>query len=72
MNNSVKEVKFTDKYENSVDKSVLNKSRIEKALQEFIKHPYADLTISKHSGVIKSFRINLEVRFDPKIENKNG
>ena len=40
-----------------------NKGKIAQALKEFEKHPFGDLIISKHRGVIKSFRVNTEVRF---------
>lgn len=47
-----------------------NKTRISEALSEFDKHSYGDLIISKRNGVIKSYKINAEVRFD--MGEKNG
>lgn len=53
-----------------------NAKKIAKALEEFSRHPFGELTFSKYNGIIKSYKINTEVRFndgkDLAIEAERG
>lgn len=51
------------------DVRTANSKKITQALMEFEKHPFCDLVISKFDGVVKSFKVQAEVRFN---EGRNG
>lgn len=64
MEDNTKEIVFDDIDTQELSGSVeINKKRMYKILEDTKKYPFVNIIISKYKGIIKSYKLEVEVRF---------